>query len=92
MSVTGTITPASITSAAAIAACGERARIVSMMPAAGEPAEHGERRDHEQEMPDAVIHGRARDDRDRERQQRGEHDEDEGGAAADRNFAPEARR
>ena len=57
--MTGMITPASITSDVAIAACCDCLRIVSMMPAAGEAAEHGERRDHEHEMPDAVIHGRA---------------------------------
>ena len=56
-------------------------------PGSGEAAEHGERRQHEHEMADAVVHRRPQRDRDRHRQRRGEHDDEIDGAARRRDVA-----
>ena len=58
-------------------------------PSGGETAEHRERRQHQHEMPDAVIHRRPQRDRRCKRQQRGQHDQQKDGSTIDGNVEPE---
>ena len=82
MSTTGEATPAISASAPAMTALVRRHCSRCAIHAAASAAEHGERRQHEHDMADAVIDHRPRRDRDHDRQRRGERNGEKRGAAA----------
>ena len=82
MPITGSATPAANTTARTRGARATNACRVAGDPRTRKPAGDGERRQHEHEMPDAVVHRRPRHHRDRDRQHGGKREGEQHRAGA----------